>query len=613
MNKVILPITVNIPTSSYFALSLQLGVILAHKETKEWYYENFINIYMERHNNICFTEMSFGMLCRYTTVFDYSVSKYEDTVHSNIVDRVRHELLDEQNYAYLYVDEYYISCKDAYMSSHFHHQSLIYGFDDEQQILHAIAFDKSGHFAKLEYKYDEIIIAYSEAFKCTPETKNDTFGAVFFKIRPDFSHKLNLSHVLYTLSEYVNGCIPKNLHYVQHNMPHTYFCQDFDCSFGMEVIKRTANFFNNLDPKDYTFVDFRRVHFLYEHAAMLLERFRYIGQAFLPDSAEYTKLVGEYETITQQYMTIRLMVLKMQQIMKIVKDPAARKHASERIGKDLPKKLLAVYREEKQVVTQIVRFLSALPTNHDRLSFSYDVLPQAKIRQEYANAVELQFTKPCGVESLTFDCISDVRICINNEYFDDFYHFPSLDKTTRIILNRSVQKITFESLSEKQLCYQDMNIRLVGGNVLLGKKITASSQWHRDGNNRVDQNCLPENAIDGDKNSYWRAAEQKNGYDGSDWLEVDLGEAEIINTVVIDELDYSPRLKRYTLYYTDEKDQEVVLLTHDVISGVPNVHRFPNITAKKIKIVFEKCTIERNGYFEPIVSIFAAYRNNSYT
>lgn len=158
-----------------------------------------------------------------------------------------------------------------------------------------------------------------------------------------------------------------------------------------------------------------------------------------------------------------------------------------------------------------------------------------------------------------------------------------------------------------------MNIRLVGGNVLLGKKITASSQWHGDDGKQIDRKCLPEKAIDGDKNSYWRAAEQKNGYDGSDWLEVDLCEAETINTLVIDELDYSPRLKRYTLYYTDEKDQEVVLLTHAVISGVPNVHRFPNITAKKIKIVFEKCTIERNGYFEPIVSIFAAYRNNSYT
>ena len=608
MSKILLPVTVDIPTSSYFALSLQLSVVLAHEETREWYYENFINIYMESHNNICFTDMSFGMLCRYTTVFDYSVSKYEDTMHDNIIDRVRHELSDEQNYAYLYVDEYYISCKEAYMSSHFHHQALIYGFDDERRIFNAIAFDKSGHFAKLEYPYDEVVTGYEEAFKCEPKTKNDTFGVVFFKIRPDFSHKLNLAHMIHSLSEYVNGCVPKNLHYVQHNMPQAAFRQDCDCVFGLNVIKRTASLFQTISPEDYTFVDFRRVHFLYEHAAMLLERFRYIGQAFLTDSAEYTKLVSEYENITQQYMTIRLMVLKMQQIMKIVKDPAARKHASERIGKDLPQKLLAVYREEKQTVAQIVRHLSALPKEHDKLSFSYDVLPQAKIRQRHDNSVELQFSRPCGVGSLTFDCLSDMRLSVNDEYFDDFYYFPTLEKTTRIVLNRSVQKITFESLSGKRLCYHDMNIQLIGGNLLLGKKISASSQWHGDDGKQIDRKCLPEKAIDGDQNSYWRAAEQKNGYDGSDWLEADLGEAETINTVVIDELDYSPRLKKYTLWYTDGNDREMILLTHDFVPGQPNVHRFPTISAKKLKIAFEECIMEQMGYFEPIIRTFEAYR-----
>lgn len=613
MSKILLPVTVNIPTSSYFALSLQLSVILAHEETREWYYENFINIYMESLNNICFTDMSFGMLCRYTTVFDYSVSKYEDTVHSNIVDRVRHELLDEHNYAYLYVDEYYISCKKAYMNYHFHHQALIYGFDDDKRVFNAIAFDKSGHFAELEYKYNEVITGYEEAFKCEPETKNDTFGVVFFKIRPDFSHKLNPTHMIHSLSEYVNGCVPKNLHYVQHNMPQAAFRQDCDCVFGLNVIKRAAALFQTISPEDYTFVDFRRVHFLYEHVAMLLERFRYIGQAFLPDSAEYTKLVGEYETVTQQYMTIRLMVLKMQQIMKIVKDPAARKHASERIGKDLPQKLLAVYREEKQTVAQIVRHLSALPKEHDKLSFSYDVLPQAKIRQRHDNFVELQFPQPCGVASLTFDCLSDVRLSVNDEYFDDFYYFPTLEKTTRIVLNRSVQKITFESLSGQQICYRDMNIRLLGGNVLLGKKISASSQWHGDDGKQIDRKCLPEKAIDGDKNSYWRAAEQKNGYDGSDWLEVDLGEAETINTVVIDELDYSPRLKKYTLWYIDGNDRETILLTHDFVPGKPNVHRFPAINAKKLKIVFEECIMEQMGYFEPIIRTFEAYHISEFT
>lgn len=77
MSKFVLPVTTHIPTNSYFALSLPLAVILSHQETREWYLENFINIYMENHNNICFTDIGFGILCRYTSVFDYSISKYE--------------------------------------------------------------------------------------------------------------------------------------------------------------------------------------------------------------------------------------------------------------------------------------------------------------------------------------------------------------------------------------------------------------------------------------------------------------------------------------------------------------------------------------------------------
>lgn len=76
MSKFVLPVTTHIPTNSYFALSLPLAVILSHQETREWYLENFINIYMENHNNICFTDIGFGILCRYTSVFDYSISKY---------------------------------------------------------------------------------------------------------------------------------------------------------------------------------------------------------------------------------------------------------------------------------------------------------------------------------------------------------------------------------------------------------------------------------------------------------------------------------------------------------------------------------------------------------
>lgn len=159
----------------------------------------------------------------------------------------------------------------------------------------------------------------------------------------------------------------------------------------------------------------------------------------------------------------------------------------------------------------------------------------------------------------------------------------------------------------EQLLYSDMNIRLIGGNLLLGKKISSSSNWHGDDGKYIDKKHLPEKVIDGNKDSYWRAAEQKGGYDGSDWLEVDLGNVEIVNTILINELNYSHRLKKYTLMYTDSKDRQIVLLKHDFMPGNPNVHHFQNIAAKKLKILFDECVMEQNGYFEPIISMFEAY------
>lgn len=561
MSKFVLPVTTHIPTNSYFALSLPLAVILSHQETREWYLENFINIYMENHNNICFTDIGFGILCRYTSVFDYSISKYEDTISVNIIDRVRHELLNEHNYAYLYMDEYYISCKLAYKSYHFHHQSLIYGFDDEKQILNALAFDMDGHFAELEYKYSEVITAYSEAFKCVPETKNDTFGVVFFKINTGFSHKLNLSHIIHSLSEYVNGCIPKNLHYIQHNMPHITFIQDKNCTFGINVIRKLSVLFQDTYPQEYTYMDFRRVHFLYEHATMLLERFHYINQKFFLQhgSSEFDELISKYESIVKKYSTIRLMVLKIRYILKTSETPWLHKRYFKNTSLELPKRLLEIYYEEKQIVTQIVRILSSMiHINCDKNSLSYDILPLAKITEEYS-LIKFHFVHPCGVEHLEFDCISDMAVYVNDEYYDSFYHFSGLDKTTQVVLNQSVHKIIFENLSGKQLLYSDMNIRLIGGNLLLGKKISSSSNWHGDDGKYIDKKHLPEKVIDGNKDSYWRAAEQKVGYDGSDWLEVDLGNVEIVNTILINELNYSHRLKKYTLMYTDSKDRQIVL------------------------------------------------------
>ena len=114
-----LPATEKIPTNSYFGISLPLSVIVSTPETEAWFYENLINIYIEERGNICFTDLCFGVFARYNSVFDYTISTQEDTKGRSIVDRIKYEMCENGNYAYLYVDEYYISCKNAYGKYHF--------------------------------------------------------------------------------------------------------------------------------------------------------------------------------------------------------------------------------------------------------------------------------------------------------------------------------------------------------------------------------------------------------------------------------------------------------------------------------------------------------------
>ena len=39
----------------------------------------------------------------------------------------------------------------------------------------------------------------------------------------------------------------------------------------------------------------------------------------------------------------------------------------------------------------------------------------------------------------------------------------------------------------------------------------------------------------------------------------------------------------------------MVLLTHEFVPGQPNEHRFPAVTANRLKIVVEECIMEQNG------------------
>lgn len=132
--KTILPITTSFPNTYMY---LPMSVLIVHDETQDWLHENFINICCDNSKNGRLLNVGNGFMGFYNSVFEYSVSTYDDVNALQIIERLKSELI-RGNYAYIYLDEYYISAKSSYNTSHFRHQSLIYGFDDEKKIFNSM-------------------------------------------------------------------------------------------------------------------------------------------------------------------------------------------------------------------------------------------------------------------------------------------------------------------------------------------------------------------------------------------------------------------------------------------------------------------------------------------
>lgn len=66
------------------------------------------------------------------------------------------------------VDEYYISQRPAYHSDHFIHEILIYGYCKRSKKLFVVGYDKKGVFGKLEYDFDEFVLAYTKGEENAP-------------------------------------------------------------------------------------------------------------------------------------------------------------------------------------------------------------------------------------------------------------------------------------------------------------------------------------------------------------------------------------------------------------------------------------------------------------
>lgn len=202
-HKTILPIEDKIPFTAYQQRGYELGTLLTLGENvKPWLYQFFINISMRRrkegygHFDFVYEKRKwfegYDVFLNATLNIDHRSAL---TNHINFIDLIKKNI---QNTSYVRgnFDEYYIPSKNAYMRRHYIHTFFLYGYDDTQELFHALGYTNTGKFERYKISYSDFI----ESFFA-----RDNLWVNFKKINYSFNFKFDPIAVRHELYEYVNS------------------------------------------------------------------------------------------------------------------------------------------------------------------------------------------------------------------------------------------------------------------------------------------------------------------------------------------------------------------------------------------------------------------------
>lgn len=307
-----LKIKVQKDLTTYMNYSLPLCAILADDGLYPWFYQHFVQLYTS-------TDEMGNLWADYLEKRDF----YKDIAENFIYDCK--SLSDEKDilgfiinkinsgyYVIMFVDEYYLPRKSSYMSNHFMHQLMIYGYNNDTSIFKTIGFDEKKEFRNDDYTYEQIQQAYElgkNYYESSPVwVLNETVEIIRLKDITN-SYKFDMGLFLNELNTYLSGqgeyskIRPNNLK-----------TNGTRASFNFKIFDELDFHLNNLIKGKCT-MDYRFMHLLFEHKSIMHKRLEYIASSY-KSSDRLVSLLQEYkEGVVRRTLVARNLFFK-QTIMK---------------------------------------------------------------------------------------------------------------------------------------------------------------------------------------------------------------------------------------------------------------------------------------------------------
>lgn len=229
----------------------------ADRSYKNWVYSNMIQMYYINERDSF--NISYFYLGRDPNPIAYIPLLIYQQIHKQLLKNMQgnaikflHSMIDDGNYITCLMDEYYIPGRKSYQKKHFAHGVMIYGYDDEKELVCVAGYGVNGHFNNQVISYTDFENAFWNV------TREDDYISCFK--RNEKSYDLDISLMKELLYDYIHSInTSQHLRMVQNPLANCYWGIDA-CSHILNVQRSDK-------------IDTRYFYSIYEYMKLMNERY----------------------------------------------------------------------------------------------------------------------------------------------------------------------------------------------------------------------------------------------------------------------------------------------------------------------------------------------------
>lgn len=598
MESVELPFILQNDFRTYLFVALPMCVLRTEEKLTPWVYENFVNIKIIANNHFIYTGFDFENGGVYEP---FAMEQIADSriAAEDIIETV-YESLRENQYCYLFLDEFYLETSSAYRKYHSIHDSLIYGYDEATGSFLAVAMNHKLTLDTLHYSKETFLQAYESSILRTYDPMIRSI--IFFRLKKYVApYVFSITRFLCNLEEYIYSADKSKDEFMRS--PDTEIK-----GFGINSVRYFL--FQLKRRNDFDFDVFRAFYFLYEHKIGLLHRFEYINSnRFIPNLQEQ---IAAFQSIVDSYRNLYLLIMRYQAL----EQQSVPKEAFNSFQNRILTRLEAAIETEEYQLRQILGTIQpAIHTHYEKTPLPPNLSLQSEITTNnidddsypYCLDVIYRWTKHHRIHCVSMAKRSNivVRAPLQQPVLYSTGYENNREKISIHLHDVMTDTIELKVRSCFPIVLSDLDIQIYETNIFKNQTVSATSTWKNE-DGEIDRDYLPQKAIEDDPTTFWNAG---GDWQPGDYLQVELDQPDYMNCIYIQERPDLQRIRKYTVAYQDRQEQwHTIIKSNQSLNGKKAVHHFDTVLAKKVRFFLWKTEPDPGGKTdESGLSHFEAY------